>query len=57
MSVTENRPDGQSVGEFVRQQLDRLGLGADLDAIPWEKRSIPMPPSRLAGQICGEMGD
>jgi transposase len=44
----DNRPDGQSVGEFVRGQLECLDIGADLDAIRWGKRSIPMPPSSLA---------
>jgi transposase len=43
----DNRPDGQTVGQFVRQQLDHLDIGADLDAIQWGKRSIPMPPSCL----------
>jgi transposase len=43
----ENRPDGQSVGEYVRQQLDRLNIGADLDAIQWSRRTIPMPESSL----------
>ena len=48
----DNRPDGQSVGEFVRRQLDRLNIGADLDAIQWGKRTIPMPPARLAVCRC-----
>jgi transposase len=43
----ENRPADQSVGEFVRQQLDRLQIGGDLDAIQWGRRTIPMPPSSL----------
>ena len=43
----ENRPDDQTVGEYVRRQLDRLGVGADLDAIQWGKRTIPMPPACL----------
>jgi hypothetical protein len=43
----EQRPDGQTVGEYVRQQLDRLDLGADLDAIQWGRRTIPMPDSSL----------
>jgi transposase len=43
----ENRPDGQSVGEYVRQQLDRLNIGVDLDAIRWSRRTIPMPESSL----------
>jgi hypothetical protein len=45
----DHRPAGQSTAEYVRQQLDRLGLGADLTAIAWgEQRSIPLPPSCLA---------
>ena len=44
---SENR-QGQSPAVYVREQLDRLGIGADLAAIPWGKtRSIPLPPSRL----------
>jgi transposase len=39
----QNRPDGQTVGEYVRQQLDRLNVGADLDVIQWGRRRIPMP--------------
>jgi transposase len=44
---SENR-QGHSTGEYVREQLDRLGIGADLAAIRWgKKRIIPLPPSRL----------
>ena len=42
-----NRPAGQTTGEYVRRQLDRLGLGADLAAVPWGKRTVPLPPSQL----------
>jgi hypothetical protein len=42
-----NRPDGQTATEFVRQQLDRLGLGADLTAIQQGSKTIVLPPSRL----------
>jgi hypothetical protein len=42
-----NRPAGQTVGEYVRRQLDRLGLAAHLAAIQWGKRRIPLPPSQL----------
>jgi transposase len=45
----DHRPAGQSTAEYVRQQLDRLGLGADLTAIAWgQQRTISLPPSRLA---------
>ncbi len=44
-----NRPAGQSTAQFVRQQLDALGIGADLTEIPWgtKKPPLPLPPSRL----------
>jgi transposase len=42
-----HRPAGQSAGAYVRTQLDRLGLGADLEAIVESGRTITMPPSRL----------
>jgi hypothetical protein len=42
-----NRPSGQSTGQFVRQQLDALHLGTDLQVVPWgsKKKPIPLPPS------------
>jgi transposase len=43
----EHRPTGQTPAQYVRQQLDRLGQGADLKAIPWGDRNILLPPSRL----------
>lgn len=42
-----NRPAGQSVGQYVRQQLDRLKLGAELQHIAHGQRAIPLPPSTL----------
>ena len=43
-----HRPEGQAAAEYVRQQLDRLGLGADLKAIrQGRNRVISLPPSRL----------
>jgi transposase len=42
-----NRPDDQTRAEYVREQLDRLGIGADLTAIQRGERSIALPPSRL----------
>jgi transposase len=43
----EHRPKGQSAPEYVRQQLDRLGCGADLTAISLSDRTVILPPSRL----------
>jgi transposase len=42
-----NRPAGQTRAEYVREHLDRLGIGADLTAIQRGKRTIVLPPSRL----------
>jgi hypothetical protein len=42
-----NRRTGQSTAEYVREQLDRLKLGRDLQHIAHGKRPIPLPPSTL----------
>ena len=44
-----NRPAGQSTGQYVRRQLDRLGIGAELTEIPWGTKNppLPLPPSSL----------
>jgi len=44
-----NRPQGQTTAQYVRQQLDRLGLGADLTLIRWgADKVISLPPSNQA---------
>ncbi len=43
----ENRPNGQSAAQFVRQRLDALQLGLELTRIAWgSKKPIPLPPSK-----------
>jgi transposase len=43
----ENRPQGQSAAQFVRQRLDILHLGPELTSIAWgSKKPIPLPPSK-----------
>ena len=43
-----HRPQGQTAARYVRQQLDRLGLGAELTAISLgQTRHIALPPSQL----------
>jgi transposase len=42
-----NRRPGQSTAEYVREQLDRLQMGADLAGIAHGRRTIPLPPSQL----------
>ena len=41
-----HRRPGQSGAAYVREQLDRLQLGADLESIAHGKRSVPLPPSQ-----------
>lgn len=43
----KNLPDGQSALQFTRNQLDRLGIGAELKTIPWGSKSFKLPPSKL----------
>jgi transposase len=47
-----NRAKKQSAGQLVRQNLDRLQIGADLTAIPWgeKKHPIRLPPSKAAAR-------
>jgi transposase len=40
-------PNGQSAREFAREELDRLGIGADLEEIPWGTKQVKLPRSRL----------
>jgi len=43
-----NRSPGLSAAAYVRQQLDRLGLGVKLTEIHWgSQRTISLPPSQL----------
>ena len=42
-----NLPDGQSALQFTRNQLDRLGIGADITAIPWGSKRFKLPTSKL----------
>lgn len=42
-------PNGLRPLAFTRQQLDRLGLGANLTAVPWGHKRYHLPPSQLNG--------
>jgi transposase len=42
-----NLPKGQSALAFTREQLDRLGIGKDLQEIPWGSMRHKLPPSKL----------
>jgi transposase len=45
----KNRPAELSAPQYVRQQLDDLGIGMELTSIPWgpSRPPISMPPSKL----------
>jgi transposase len=42
-----NLPKGQSAPAFIREQLDRLGIGKDLQKISSGSTLIKLPPSKL----------
>jgi hypothetical protein len=51
------RPDGQSVPQFVRAQLDRLGIGTELTMVAKGPSTIlQLPPSKHASQSEGVLG-
>ena len=47
-----NLPASVGTRQFMRDQLDRLGLGQDLTHIPWGSKRFKLPPSR-AGESNG----
>jgi transposase len=42
-----NLPDGQTALGFTRNQLDRLGIGAEMQVLPWGRKRFKLPPSKL----------
>ena len=43
----KNLPAGVGARHFVRDQLDRLGLGQELTHIPWGSKRFKLPLSRV----------
>jgi hypothetical protein len=43
----KNLPEGKSAKTFTRQQLVRLGIGAELNIVPWGIKRVKLPPSSL----------
>jgi transposase len=43
----KNLPEGQTAKGFTRQHMDRLGIGQDLEVIPWGSKRHKLPPSSL----------
>ena len=43
----KNLPEGQSALAFTREQLDRLGIGQDLQEIRWGSKHYQLPASKL----------
>lgn len=46
----KNLPEGQSALAFTRIQLDRLGIGMDLQEVPWGRSHHKLPPSKRLTQ-------
>ena len=44
----KNLPEGMSALQFTPNQLDRLGIGAEIERIPWGTKSFKLPPSKLS---------
>lgn len=44
-----NLPDGMTAPEFVRRNLDALGIGKDLQRVKYGKHECLLPPSSLPG--------
>jgi len=42
-----NLTKGTSARAFTRQQLDRLGIGQDLEVLPRSGKKVKLPPSQL----------
>ena len=42
-----NLLDALRAKAFTQKQLDRLGIGRDLQSIPWAGRQVKLPPSKL----------
>jgi hypothetical protein len=38
---------GLSAKQWTRRELDRLGIGRELQVIPWGSRQVKLPPSSL----------
>jgi transposase len=43
----KNLPERKNAKVFTREQLDRLGIGAELKTIPWGTKTVKLPPSSL----------
>jgi hypothetical protein len=43
----QNMPEGIAVKDYVRQQMDRLGIGKDLTSVKWGSKRLKLPPSHL----------
>jgi hypothetical protein len=38
---------GLSAKQWTRRELDRLGIGRELEVIPWGSKKVKLPPSTL----------
>jgi transposase len=42
-----NLPQGMSAKQWVRHELDRLGIGREISEFRWGTKTVKLPPSRL----------
>jgi transposase len=47
----QRRAENQKPAEYVRERLDRLGLGSDLKAFTYCGRKVVLPPSQLKERV------
>jgi transposase len=47
----KNLPEGQRALDFVRAQMDRLGIGQELQFLPWGTKTFKLPPSTLTPKV------
>lgn len=43
----KNLPNGMSALQFMRTQMDRLGIGQEVLVVPWGTKRYKLPPSKL----------
>jgi transposase len=47
----KKRLKGKSAPAFIREQLDRIGIGQELETVRWGSNRYKLPPSRLLPEI------
>lgn len=48
-----NLPQGMSAKQWVRRELDRLGIGREISEFRWGSKTVKLPPSSLKKKVSG----